>query len=117
MSKKLEIKFSHIYEKMLNNPDEFVPKKAILMEVFVVDSENLHPRFIEYDTLYFDKNENNYCYYKLPKGKVLVLLLKTEFANSVMLWTTIRRYTPSKYKFYIDNRWQEFDIVIGGAGK
>ena len=105
------IKFSEIYEKMPFYTDS-PPTQAVLLEVFKVNSEDLHKRFIEYDTIYFDKKENNWNYYKLPKGEVLVLLLKSEFDGSVDLWTTIRRFTPQKYKYYKEARGETFNIEI-----
>jgi len=114
--KELTIKFSEEYYKMLNNEDEAIPKNAVLMEVFKVNSKDLHPRFVEYDTMFFDKEKNNNAYYKLPKGEILVLLLKTEhtsgFWNNNMVWTTIRRFTPQKYEYYKKNRWGTFKIEI-----
>jgi len=110
--KELTIKFLEEYYKMLNNEDGAIPKNAVLMEVFKVNKKDLHSRFIEYDTFYFDKGEKNNAYYKLPKGEVLVLLLKTEFWNHDMVWTTIRRFTPKKYEYYNKNRWQTFKIEI-----
>lgn len=108
----LKIKFSEEYSKMLNNRYGETPRKAVLLETFIAETEQLHPRFIEYDTSYFDKKENNWAHYKLPKGKVIVLLLRTEFAGEVMMWTTIRRYTPQKFEYYKKNRMEEFEIVI-----
>jgi len=108
----LKIKFSEEYSKMLNNRQGEAPRRAILLETFIAETEQLHPRFVEYDTSYFDKKENNRAYYKLPKGKVIVLLLRTEFADEVMMWTTIRRYTPQKFEYYKKNRMEEFEIVI-----
>lgn len=104
----LKINFSHEYSKMEYNEERKIPKKAILMEVFKIDSRDLHPRFIEYDTSYFDKEKNNWAYYKLPEKEVIVLLLKT----NEMIWTTIRRFTPKKFEYYRKNRWQEFKIFI-----
>jgi len=105
------IKFSETYEKMPfyhNSP----PSEAVLLEVFKVNSEDLHKRFVEYDTIYFDKEANNWAYYKLPKGEVLVLFLKSEFNESVNLWTTIRRFTPQKHKYYKEARGETFNIEI-----
>ncbi len=109
----LKIKFSEEYSKMLNNSQGEAPRKAILLETFIVETKELHPRFVEYDTSYFDKKENNWAYYKLPQDKVIVLLLRTDYANDeVMMWTTIRRYTPQKFEYYKKNRMEEFEIVI-----
>ena len=107
-----QIKFAHEYNKMLNNPFEEMPKRATLLEVFVKPSEELHPRFIEYDTIYFNQEINNHEYYKLPQGQVMILLLKSKFVNGVMLWTTIRRFTPQKYMYYNKARLEEFEIVL-----
>jgi hypothetical protein len=103
-----KIKFAHKYDKMLNVPDinAEMPKMATLMEVFKVKSEELHPRFIEYDTMYITKNHINY--YKLPSGNVLILLLR----SGDMIWTTIRRWTPKKEEYYRKSRWEVFDIVL-----
>ena len=103
-----KIKFSHEYNKM-QDEHRPTPRKAILMEVFVVDTGDLHPRFVEYDTIYFDEKINNWANYKLPKGKALVLLLRS---YGDFIWTTIRRFTPKKYAYYKKNRWEEFEIII-----
>lgn len=111
-----KIKFSHLYEKF-NHTCEGVPNPpeyAVLLEVFLVDDvEDLHPRFVEYDTLYFDKNpdQRRWVHYKLPAGKVLVLL----FRSDCFLFTTIRRYTPRKYEYYMGCRGEEFEIVFEGV--
>lgn len=110
------LKFNKEYDKMLENKWEKPPQRAILMEVFLVDSEALHPRFVEYDTLYFDEEKNNWAYYTLPAGKVIVLLLRTDF-HEPMIWTTIRRYTPKKWEYYKKARWEEFRIEIQDGGE
>lgn len=108
-----KIKFSHEYNKMLNNSFEEIPKKAILLEVFVKNSEELHPAFIKYDTIYFNLQTYKDEYYELPKDKVMILLLKSVFVNGeVMLWTTIRMFTPQKYEYYNKARLEEFEIVL-----
>lgn len=86
------IKFSHGYEKM---PADFGISK--ILEVFVVDKEDLHEGFVEYDTSYGDRKN-----YPLPNGKLLVLLLQTR--DNKALWTTMRRCTPSKLKYYVGLR-------------
>ena len=91
---------------MLHNMDGKRPKTAILMEVFKVNSKDLHKKFVEYDTVYFDLNR--WEYYKIPDGEVLVLLLQ----SLDMIWTTIRRYTPEKFEYYKNSRWEEFEIQL-----
>ena len=104
-----KIRFSHSYPKL--ECDGLLTKYAILLEVFRVKSEELHPRFVEYDTIYWDNTENNWCYYKLPKGDVLVLLFQSTTIDR-FLFTTIRRYTPKKYEYYRKMRGKEFEVVI-----
>ena len=95
-----KIKFSHIYNKMKNIDLE---KSVMLLEVFKVDSANLFPLFVDYDTAYFNKN------YKLPKGKVLILLFKQD--NN--LFTTVRSaWRKSKYDYYLDQKGKEFKIIL-----
>lgn len=105
------IKFSEQYEKMPLYTDS-PPKQDVLLEVLKVNSEDLHKRFIEYETIYFDKKVNNWAYYKLPKGEILILLLKSELDGSIDLWMTIRRFTPQKYKYYKEARGETFNIEI-----
>ena len=106
------IKFSEEYEKMPCYSDE-PPKDALLLEVLKVNSKDLNKKFIEYDTIYFNKKENNWNYYELPKGEVLILLLKSESISvGGDLWTTIRRFTPQKYKYYKEARGEVFSIEV-----
>jgi hypothetical protein len=88
-----EIKFSHKYLKF---PKDFNFGNAYkLIHVFVEDSYNLKKDFIEYDTFYAEGEEVKS--YKLPVGKVLVLLFD---AHEFGCFTTIRRLTPEKEKYY-----------------
>ena len=112
-----KIKFSHQYDKMLNNEYTEIPTKAILMEVLLTKSEELHPRFVEYDTSFYSDDLKNCGYYKIPKGLCLVLILKTEGVDKDMIWTTIRRHTPQKYEYYKKSRGEEFEIEITEATK
>jgi hypothetical protein len=107
-----QIKFSHKYDKMVNNYYNLIPKTAFLMEVFIVSSNELYKDFIEYDTMYFNGEKCRFEYYELPKGKVLILFLKSSISNETMIWTTIRRFTEQKYKYYNKARGEEFEIVI-----
>ena len=103
-----KIKFSHEYCKM---PIPLPPKEHIdhakLLEVFISDKKELHESFINYDTRIktdYRKKE----YYPLPNGKLIILLLCTD----VEIWTTIRRWTPEKEKYYRSIRGQNVEIVI-----
>ncbi len=96
----LKIKFSHNYPKLPANPT------AELIQVFVVDFEDLSKEFIEYDTQFVDKD--SFGNYPLPRGKLLVLLFR-DFWN---LFTTVRRWTPEKQKYYQSNTGNLFNVVI-----
>lgn len=93
------IKFSHVYTKMPPNPDP-----SMLTEVFPVQVSDLSKEFVVYDTTI--KNGGQY---KLPNGRVLVLLLKT---SEDQIWTTIRRFTTTKCKYYRESRGKRFNIVV-----
>lgn len=100
--KRLVIKFSHSYDKM---PAGYHLSK--LLDVFPVKLENLSPEFRKYDTTYWESDEEKQ--YPLPtKGDYMILLLRStavsDDAGNVtepsQLWTTIRRRTPEKEKYY-----------------
>ena len=100
------IRFSHEYCKMVNNEGK-TPKTAIIMEVFKVKSEDLHPRFVEYNTMYLNEKDLYLHECELPKGDLILLLLKSDDK----IWTTLRRYTPKKFEYYKNRRWTE-DFLI-----
>ena len=109
----MKIKFSHHYLKM----GITFPKDAILREVFKVKLEDLHRDFIERDTIFFDNGRLGF--YPLPKkGNYMVLLFEQYplvFKGSeggMPMWTTIRKYTPAKYKYYLENRGKLFEIEL-----
>lgn len=93
------ILFSQQYTKM---PDD--PSPSTLLEVFVVDRVDLCNEFVEYDTRITDGGN-----YKLVHGKLLVLLLKTRGND---LWTTIRRCTSCKLRYYRKIRGSVVNIVV-----
>jgi hypothetical protein len=93
------IKFSHAYDKF---PAGYYLSK--LLDVLPVRLEDLSQEFLKYDT-FIEGDE----YYKLPKkGDYMILMLRstarTDDDGSVLepsqLWTTIRRRTPEKEKYY-----------------
>ena len=96
------IKFSHKYWKM---PLHHNPSR--LLEVITTDSLQFHKGFVEYDTKIVGGGN-----YPLPKGKVLLLLLITMKGE---LWTTIRRYTEQKEKYYRGLRGVVVEIVVGNS--
>jgi hypothetical protein len=110
----LNIKFSHTYWKMPLEVDAETPiSDAMLLAVFNTTSEEIHEQFRLYDTMYVD--EKGASYYELPKGKLIILLLKSSPITSPEeqeLWTTIRRWTPEKEKYYRSNIGKLFDVII-----
>jgi len=98
-----KIKFSHRYYKM-----PVCVKNTYLLEVLTADRKDLILGFIIYDTEYPKGH------YELPKGKLLVLLLLTPIkaGKENYLWTTIRRWTPEKEKYYKSLRGSQVEVVI-----
>jgi len=93
-----KIKFSHNYVK-LNG----IAKNVELLEVINVNLENLSETFLSYDT------DN---IYKLPKqGKYLMLIFRKTFMLG-NLFTTLRRRTPQKEKYYRSQIGAFFEVVI-----
>jgi len=109
------IKFSHIYEKM---PENLKDLEATLLEVLFVGSKNeLSQAFINYDTEYHAYNhfeqKTEIKQYPLPNGALIILILMvTQGINRPMIFTTIRRHTPEKEKYYRSLRGQQFRINI-----
>jgi hypothetical protein len=106
-----KIKFSHCYGKLLDGNERPV-LAAKLLEVLPVDLGDLSRWFIAYDT--------DHGVYKLPKkGKYLLLIFRR--TNSALLkgkdiFTTLRRATPEKEKFYRGAIGQWFDVIIERKG-
>ena len=93
------IKFSAPYSKFPPDPDP-----STLLDVFVVDRDALSHHFVAYDTHFVGGG-----HYRLPQGKLLVLLLRSE---SGAIWTTIRRMTPEKEAYYRSLRGKSIRIEI-----
>jgi len=91
------IKFSHLYTKFPLNPSP-----STILEVFVV-GDDLSDGFINYDTQILDGGN-----YPIVHGKKLVLLLQN---IDGILWTTIRRHTPCKERYYRETRGSVVNIV------
>ena len=96
------IKFSHRYTKLpdtINSGDE-----VTLLEVLNSRFQDLHTVFIRYDAT-TDKGD----LYPLPKtGGCLVLIF--QFNNDI--FTTVRRETPEKEKYYKDLRGEVLRLEI-----
>lgn len=107
------IRFSHRYLKMHQNANVMLPKYAVLLDLYVTNAKDLHPVFVEYDTKYYEcLDKIVWKNYKLPEGKVMVLLLLTDMRTSMMMWTTIRRHTEAKHAYYRQLVGETFEIVV-----
>jgi len=85
------ISFSHKYFKM---PDGY--EISTVLQVIPIESKDISDSFYDYDTTYpIDFNE--VAKYPLPKGKLLIIFLKSK---SGLLWTTIRSWSFEKEKYY-----------------
>lgn len=102
-----QIKFSHKYQKILNSHNDVI-ETATLLQVCPVNLENLSKEFLAYDT------DNGI--YKLPAhGKYLMLLFLKEhesYTTDLNLFTTLRRFTPEKYSFYLSQIGKVFDVIV-----
>ena len=102
-----QIKFSHSYEKLLDSHNDVI-EEATLLHVSIIELAEAHPAFIAYDT---DDGK-----YKLPdKGKYLMLLFlkpNESYLTDKNLFTTLRRYTPEKHRYYMEQRGKVFNIIL-----
>lgn len=106
--KPLTLKFSADYHKLpLNWPDTH----ALLISVTIINLKELSlwvPGFIEYDTLFRDKGGR--YHFNFVWG-----LLLTFIHEGGKPFTTIRRYTPDKERFYRCNILKSFKLIRGGS--
>lgn len=92
--------FSHHYKKMPAGVATFC--ESFVCGIEVTHYNDLTPDFIKQDTEY----EGGF--YPLPKGKLLVITIFTEGVK----WTTVRRWTEKKEKYYIGLLGKEVHIII-----
>jgi len=108
---KPQIKFSHRYYKM---PPLVEDAESItnILQLFICDHKELSRAFKEYDVSY-EKPNGDCGEYELPESKVIVILLETYVrGEGNFAWTTIRRWTPQKEKYYQSIVGQEVQIVL-----
>jgi len=99
-----KIKFSHMYKKLEGIEKN---KPVALIDVMSISLCRLSKYFIEYDTSFMD--DDVWDNYPLKDGTYLLLFFMDK---NWKLFTTIRRETPSKKKYYVDNIGCEFELVI-----
>lgn len=96
----MKIKFSHNYKKIAG------VTKAKLIEVINVNLQNLSQEFLAYDTEGI---------YKLPEtGNYMILIFHKESDTNIdsNIFTTIRRRTDEKEKYYRENIGKIFTLEI-----
>ena len=103
------LKFSHNYLKL---PPNWEGKKATLLFVREIELEKQTELFLNYDTEYvypaYGREDGMAANYPLPKkGKYLLLLFECEGT----VFTTLRRSTPEKKRYYMDMQEGEFELV------
>jgi|SRR3954469_23739426 hypothetical protein len=98
------IKFSHRYTKIPYTD------KALLLDVFKSHYRDLSNTFIAYDTEILATHDH----YLLPKTDLLILLLQ---ADNGQVFTTTRRWTRQKERYYRSLRGQEFLIDIAAENE
>lgn len=96
-----KIRFSHRYWKMPNT------RPAKLVGLYTCDYSELSCFLEEYDTKYYAGGFKHY--YQLPDAKLIVLLF---LSDNDVLWTTIRRFTEEKFRYYKESVGKIFEIVI-----
>jgi len=100
------LKFSYDYDKL---PENWEGTHAILLGLHKVEGmeefRKSCPQFIEYDTKIRNSSEH------YPLGFKEGLILFFFHLNSSKLFTTIRRYTPSKYTYYNDSIMETFVLA------
>jgi len=102
----MNIKFSHYYPKLHGQ------KSATLLMVLPCDRSELTNEFIIYDTRYYEDGNDNDCFYPLPPNRYLILV----FLGDIKIpFTTVRRWTPEKERYYKSGIGKDFDIIIDTA--
>lgn len=103
----MKIKFSHDYPKLHGQTS------ALLLAVYACARSSLVNEFIIYDTRYYSEHgedgENGYLYYDLPNGRVLCLVF---LGNDLIPFTTVRRWTEEKERYYRENVNKRFGIEL-----
>jgi hypothetical protein len=89
-----EIKFSHAYLKFGAYE---LPIQGQILQVFKVNFSELGREFLNYDTRYYDKSTESFQNYPLSKTDHIFILIEIGAAKLV---TTMRRWTPEKWKYY-----------------
>lgn len=99
------IKFSFSFPKLFGE-DGYPISRARLLEVLEVELSDLSDQFINYDTAHGA--------HILPfKGAYLMLIFQKP--GSIHLFTTLRRSTPEKLKYYRSLRGETLTVEVAPA--
>jgi len=99
-----KIKFSHEYPKF---KDLAIDKPVTLVWVLLIHKDDLSDYFIDYDTKYFVKGKKHN--YPL-QAKEYMMLFFMDYNGK--LFTTLRRVTGWKEKYYLDSVGDQFKVVV-----
>lgn len=112
-----EIKFSHVYPKLISglSLNKDVPiEEAMLRAVIRVDRSVLNEAFLNYDTtirVTIDQYGRSVTdRYRLPEGELLLLLFTETISGTP--FTTLRRYTSQKELYYKRKIGEVFKVII-----
>ena len=100
----MNIKFSHPYSKLIKHDNEYC-NRVKLIEVINIKLEDLSKQFIDYDT--------DGGLFNLPKkGDYMMLVFSKDICRQ-NIFTTLRRRTPEKEKYYrsLIGQWLEVEFV------
>lgn len=107
---KPKIKFSHRYYKMPIQEAIKSGKHTIIGIQIHEDIYKLPEEFLHYDASFWNGKETEE--YPIPLGKGIVIFIFSSHDNDFELWTTIRRWTPEKQKYYEGLKGKEVEIII-----
>lgn len=96
----MQIKFSHEYPKLHGQ------ESALLLAVELRGRSDLTEKFIEYDTAYSGGH------YPLPPAQYMVLIF---LGNEMIPFTTVRRWTEEKFRYYHNSIGKMFNIGYAAA--
>ncbi len=93
-----KIKFSHDYDKL-----QGMGRTPTLIQVLKINYTDLSRWMIRYDAKIYGSDEM----YPIPKDDLILLIFQS---GTNKIFTTIRRYTPSKFEYYKNLEGSVFEI-------
>lgn len=96
------INFSFEYTKL------FYQEKALLVAAYRTHKSKLSKIFLSYDTCYH--HDNQVKFYNVPDTDIIFLIF---LGDQNIPFTTIRRYTDKKWKYYSSSIGEYFELKRG----